>query len=96
MPGDLVLSWGASCAPGAVNYGIYEGILGSFGSHVMKDCSDDGGDRTETITPGAGDRYYLLVVQGLTAEGSYGQATAGERPAAATPCLAGQNLTPCP
>jgi len=96
VPGDLVLSWGPSCAAGAADYGIYEGVLGSFGSHVIKDCGDDGGDHTETLTPGSGDRYYLLVVQGLGAEGSYGQSTVGERPVPAARCKPAQDLTPCP
>jgi hypothetical protein len=96
-PGDIVLTWGGSCAPGAADYGIYEGLTGNFASHVLRDCSDDAGDRSETITPGPGDRYYLLVVQGLAAEGSYGTTSAGaERPVPAVRCKPAQDLSPCP
>jgi hypothetical protein len=96
--GDLTLSWGASCSTGASNYAIYEGTLGSFASHVAKDCFDDGGNLSEETTPRAGSAYYLVVAQTGTDEGSYGKTSAGaERPRPATPdrCLADQNLTAC-
>jgi hypothetical protein len=96
VSGALVLRWDGSCAAGAADYGIYEGILGSFETHAIKACTDQEGDRTETITPGSGDRYYLLVVQSVAAEGSYGRATSGDRPPATLSCVETQNLTPCP
>jgi hypothetical protein len=97
-PGNLALSWGASCSADAVGYAIYEGRLGDFTSHVKKDCSDDGGDRVEEIFPRSEDAYYLLVALTGTDEGSYGTASTGaERflPAAADRCLASQILTAC-
>jgi len=80
--GRLVLSWQLSCGAGAVDYAIYEGVVGSFYSHVMVDCSDDGGDRSEEYKPQAGDRYYLVVPLSTVGEGSYGiDSNGNERPA---------------
>jgi hypothetical protein len=94
---DIVVSWAQSCADGAEDYGIYEGTIGTWYSHTMKDCSDAGGDRTEPITPGAGNRYYLVVARNALVEGSYGQATSGaERPVGAAVCAASQVVTACP
>lgn len=97
-PGDLTLTWGASCSTGAVNYAIYEGGLGDFTSHVKKDCSDDGGNLTEEITPRPGNAYYLVVALSATDEGSYGHPSSGaERPvpAPADRCLASQSVVAC-
>ena len=44
-------------------------------------------DLTEEITPGAGNRYYLVVPHNICGEGSYGQKTGGiERPVGAAVC----------
>lgn len=97
--GGLTLKWSASCSNGALDYAIYEGQLGSYYSHVMKDCSDDGGDRSEEIAPAAGDTYYLVVPLAAASEGSYGTDSNGaERPpaGAADRCLATQLLGDCP
>jgi hypothetical protein len=84
QPGHLALAWQASCGAGAVDYAIYEGALGSFYSHVMADCSDDGGDRTEDYKPQAVSSYYLVVPLSSMDEGSYGVDSNGvERPAPA-------------
>lgn len=95
-PGNLVMAWGPSCSSGAADYAIYQGALGNWYSHSRADCSDDGGDFTEEITPAAGDRYYLVVPYHANAEGSYGVATAGERPAGGPACIAAQEVGPCP
>ncbi len=98
-PGDLHLRWSASCSNQAVDYAIYEGTLGLFDSHVAIDCSDDGGDLEEEITPGSGGRYYLLVPLGSSQEGSYGTDSGGtERPvppSAGDRCLDAQVLGGC-
>ena len=98
-PGDLTLSWPPSCSSGAVDYAIYEGTIGDFGSHAMKDCSDDGSDLTEEIVPQAASSYYLVVPLGDSDEGSYGVDSDGvERPTAAPAdrCLPSQALGGCP
>ena len=98
VPGDLVLSWTPSCGATANDYGIYEGILGSWYTHNKRDCEDDGGDLTETITPSDGDRYYLVVPLDENAEGSYGVRWNGdERPVGGGifRCRSSQNSTPC-
>jgi len=99
-PGAIEIIWPASCLAGAVDYGIYEGRIGDFYSHVKKDCIDDDGDLREELSPGPGDRYYLVVPQGTIDEGSYGFDSGGdERPTPATGivrCLNSQLLQECP
>ena len=95
--GDLTVSWAASCSSGAEDYGIYEGVLGSWNSHVSVDCSDDGADLTEEITPAAGSRYYLVVPQNPNDEGSFGTDSDGmERPPGAAMCIGTQSVNTCP
>jgi len=96
-PGDLTISWTHSCSVGAQDYAIYEGAIGSWYSHKSIDCSDDGGDFTEEITPSAGDRYYLIVPLNANDEGSYGTMSSGTpRPVGSAACVATQALSQCP
>jgi hypothetical protein len=87
---QLSLTWGASCSSGVSDYAIYEGTLdalrtGSW-NHASKTCAA-GLDRSETITPGTGARYYLVAPLTASSEGRLGKNTAGsDRPAAAAPC----------
>ena len=100
--GDLQVSWAPSCSPSTVGYGIYEGVIGAWYSHTEIDCDDSGGDLTETITPEAGDSYYLVVPRTSTVEGSYGKCSTGfclaadERPVGTGECVTPQVLTACP
>ena len=87
---QLTLTWGASCSSGASDYAIYEGTLDALRTglwnHAAKTCSA-GADRTETITPGTGARYYLVAPLTASSEGRLGKTSAGtDRPAAASPC----------
>lgn len=93
--GQLRITWQPTCSV-ADDYGIYEGVVGTYGVHDALDCSDDGGDLTELITPNVGDRYFLVVPHNANDEGSYGAATAGERPVGGTRCVATQAIHPCP
>jgi hypothetical protein len=94
---SLVISWAAGCSEGGTDYGIYEGTIGSWYSHISIVCTDAGADRTETIAPGAGNRYYLVVPRNSAAEGSYGTRTAAiERPTGGGACAATQVVTSCP
>jgi hypothetical protein len=97
-PGQLTLSWQASCLPGAQDYGIYEGQLGVYYGHVRKDCSDGGGDLEEDVAPAAGNRYYLVVPLSATREGSYGADSAGtpRPPGSGATCREVQDLGRCP
>jgi hypothetical protein len=93
------LTWGPSCSALAVDYGIYEGVIGSWYSHTSLDCSDDGSNLTEDVVPGDGGRYYLVVplAAGITEEGSYGTDSAGApRPPGVATCAPQQNLAACP
>jgi glucose/arabinose dehydrogenase len=95
IPGALDLAWGASCAPGATDYAVYQGTLGSWYSHVAVLCSTAGA-RTTTITPPLGNRYYLVVPMDDQSEGSYGTASSGaERPRPGSQCRTQRNTTPC-
>jgi hypothetical protein len=99
VPGDLDLSWGASCAVTDDDYAVYEGVLGDFTSHIpvtASSCTTIGATTT-TITPGGGDRYYLVVPTGASGlcEGSYGFASDGTpRPQSLSACAA-QSVNEC-
>jgi hypothetical protein len=84
---SVVLTWGGSCQGTDSDYGIYEGTLGDFGSHVSRTCSTAGAT-SATFEPPEGDVYWLVVPRNGTFEGSYGKDSQGnERPAAAGACL---------
>jgi len=91
----LTLSWGVSCRVTDTDFGVYEGTIGNYYSHEARYCGT-GGATTKTLTPLAGDTYYLIVPLNATREGSYGTNGAGtERPPAATACLP-QGIGGCP
>jgi len=101
--GDLTLSWQTSCSQGAETHAIYEGLIGAYYSHVMKDCFDNLADNTEEVTPLAVSAYYLVVPVTSRDEGSYGSSFQGgsfmDRPqplAVADRCIQAQTLTACP
>jgi hypothetical protein len=96
--GDLTITWTASTSAGGEDYGIYEGTIASPWSynHAAVDCNDAGGDLTEDITPGSGDRYYLVVPHHPDMEGGYGTDSGGtQRPQGSSPCRAVQGFD-CP
>jgi hypothetical protein len=96
-PGMLHLVWDKSCSQGATDTGIYQGTIGTWYSHTLLDCSDAGNDSQEDITPGVGNRYFLVVPNNPFGEGSYGQRTGGtERPVGVASCSAPQVITSCP
>jgi hypothetical protein len=83
----VVLAWGASCATADSDYAVYEGALGSFTTHARRTCTTAGA-RTWTLSPLAGDRYFLVVPVHADREGSYGTSGAGvERPQAGDACV---------
>jgi len=98
-PGNIRLSWGASCSTGASDYGIFEGTIGDYTSHISAVCTDLGGDRVAEIIPQSISSYYLVVPLTGTAEGSYGRDSNGfERPPAPTidRCRVTQITGTCP
>jgi len=92
------LAWQASCGAGAVDYAIYEGELGNWYSHTLKDCTDDGGDLNEDVTPEPGNRYFLVVPHdNAGVEGSYGKDAplGAERPPGSAVCQPSQSFGSC-
>ncbi len=93
--GDLDLAWSTSCLASDTDYGIYQGTIGSWTGHSSIACSTSGAT-TQTITPGAGNVFFLIVPKNSSREGSYGMDDLGtERPAAASPRLT-HSLGTCP
>jgi subtilisin-like proprotein convertase family protein len=93
--GAVTLSWGASCNASGVDYAVYEGTVGSWYSHTSRFCTTQG-QRIKSFTPGAGNRYFLVVPLTADREGSYGEnGNSIEIPAAAAACKV-QSLGGCP
>lgn len=74
--GQLELTWGNSCSNTDDNYGVYQGFLGAWYSHFSQTCATNG--LTATVSTDMFDRYYLVVPNDGTQEGSYGRDSAGE------------------
>ena len=92
---NLLLSWSASCGAADTDYEIYEGAIGTYYNHAPKLCST-GGATGAVISPAGADRYYLVVPQNGTSEGSYGlDGTGAERPTAISQCKV-QRSGACP
>lgn len=77
-PGNVIISWSPSCSSGAEDYGVYEGTLGTWYSHVAVTpvagtaCVDTFADLMEEIAPSGPAMYYLVVPHNVAEEGSYG------------------------
>jgi len=97
---DITMNCPGSCSSGAEFYGLYEGAISSYYSHVRKPgMCQQVCPGAFTFTPAVGSSYYLLVPNNVKEEGSYGTYSASnERPQAALAdrCVAVQTLTDCP
>lgn len=92
--GQVQLTWGASCDSGDDEYGVYEGILGLFYTHVSIKCHLAA--KTWTVGPGTGSSYYLVVPANGAREGSYGRRSGAiERPTGSSQCRV-RELGGCP
>jgi hypothetical protein len=92
---DLDLVWSASPCTNATDYGVYEGTIGAWYDHGPSRCST-GGATSATVTPAAGDRYFLVVPSNATEEGSYGTDSSGlERPPSSNACWARSDPAAC-
>ena len=90
------LSWSASCGAEGTDFAVYQGTIGIWYDHAPMLCSTSG-TRTATVTPAAGNHYYLVVPLSVTLEGSYGTNSSGlEIPASTGACRAVQDLSACP
>ena len=96
QPGDLDLTWSATCTGIAANYSVHEGTLGIWYSHAPLRCTSLGA-LSLTVTPSGGDRYYLIAPISADFTGSLGASSAGaERPDGAPSCTSDRALAPCP
>ena len=85
--GEITVRWDASCGPGDLDYELYEGWIGAFGSHLPVTCGTSGALEW-TFTPAPGSMYYLVVPHNGVAEGSYGRdSTGAERAPNGLACL---------
>lgn len=92
---QLTLTWGASCSSGDTDYEVYEGLIGTFSAHAALACSTAGALQA-TITPGAGDRYYLVVPRNSVQEGSYGTTATGQQRAPSAAACLPRLIADCP
>jgi hypothetical protein len=83
---DIDLLWSGACGT-VTDYAVYEGPISDFAGSTPLVCST-GGSTSATLTPSAGDRFYLVVPTSNDAvEGSYGQTSEGlERAPSASAC----------
>jgi glucose/arabinose dehydrogenase len=94
-PMDLDLDWSPSCGAGS-DYSVHEGLIGAWYSHDKRLCSTNGATAA-TLTPRAGNTYYLIVPLDRTREGSYGEDSSGdERVPSISTCRPGSDDTACP
>lgn len=74
--GELTLEWATACGGAAVDYAVYEGVLGSFDGHRPLLCTTAGAT-SATPAAGPGGRYFLVVPSTANREGSYGRDSSG-------------------
>jgi len=83
---EIELSWSSTCT-GQRDYELYEGSVGTYYDHIQFVCTT-GAQTSITITPSAGDHYYLVVPHSDHREGSYGlDGESAERPPGTRVCL---------
>lgn len=95
-PGNLELTWGATCGSSGPDYSVHEGVLGAWYSHAPLRCTS-GGALLTTLTPSGGNRYYLIAPISADFTGSLGTNSSGaERPDGSPSCTTDRALAPCP
>lgn len=95
-PGALDFTWGATCTSEVTGYGVYQGSVGSWYSHKALACLGSTATAA-TLTPGAGNTYFLVVPNNGDYEGGYGKNSAGSAiPPSGSPCKTVSDSSPCP
>lgn len=95
-PGQVVLTWSASCSVDASEYSVHEGTLKVWYAHSPRACST-AGMFSWTLTPASGNRYFLIVPLTDDDEGSYGRRSDGqERPQSFPSCRSTIVADACP
>ena len=97
---SIRLDWGSSCSTADGLYGVYEGTLASLPIYDHTPVTAAGlcmvTGNNATFTPASGSRYYLIVPNDGSTEGSYGESSTGERPQGFSPCETVKTLGTCP
>jgi hypothetical protein len=98
---SVTLTWNPSCSGADSDYSVMEGDIstlnssGTYSHEPVSGLCTTAGTTGATFDAAAGDRYYLVVPNDGSTEGSYGRdSSSTERPPAGTPCLA-QSLGNC-
>jgi hypothetical protein len=92
--GEINLSWARSCFASDTDYEIFAGDLNDLHGYEVITCSTSG-ERSWTMTPMPGDRYYLVVPRNETREGSYGTDGSGIERAPGSPACLPQEIREC-
>jgi len=95
--GAIELTWGPPCNDATVegqDFALYQGSMADFTSYSSLTCST-GRSTSHLIDSAPDDVFWLVVPSTAAAEGSYGQATSGERAPAVSACKA-QDIGACP
>jgi Metallo-peptidase family M12 len=94
--GSLLLTWDPPCNDATVpnqDFAVYQGVIGQWATFASLTCTTAHQRSWLIENPPAG-LYWLVVPQNSANEGSYGQATSGDRSPAASPCKP-QAVDPC-
>ncbi len=97
--GALVFGWSPSCTGEATDYAVYEGSLDALRQgvwdHAPRTCGTIG-DPWYVLTPGSGNRFFLIAASAQGYEGRLGRMSSGvERPAAAQACAPREIAATC-
>lgn len=93
--GSVTLDWGGSCTAADTAHSVYEGMMGSYATHLPVSGQCDVSGTSTTFNYASFDTYYLVVPNDGATEGSYGASSTGERPVSGSACRA-QSLGNCP
>lgn len=96
--GSLQLTWDVPCndatTPGQ-DYAVYRGDVGDWAAYANLTCTTNE-DPSYLADAPPDDSFFVVVPHTTPNEGSYGQSSAGERPAAGVAACKAQDAETCP